>query len=172
MNKNTRNIVIAGFCIALGLVLPMAFHAIPNAGSVMLPMHIPVLLCGLVTGPVTGLICGIFTPFLSSVITGMPGPAYLPSMICELAVYGLIAGIMTRLVKTGKPGVDVLVSLVAAMLAGRVVYGIINALVFRAGQYSLELWLTASFVTALPGIILQLILIPAVVFALRKAKLI
>ena len=93
-------------------------------------------------------------------------------MICELAVYGLIAGIMTRLVKTGKPGVDVLVSLVAAMLAGRVVYGIINALVFRAGQYSLELWLTASFVTALPGIILQLILIPAVVFALRKAKLI
>ena len=65
MNKNTRNIVITGFCIALGLVLPMAFHAIPNAGSVMLPMHIPVLLCGLVTGPVTGLICGIFTPFLS-----------------------------------------------------------------------------------------------------------
>ena len=65
MNKNTRNIVITGFCIALGLVLPMAFHAIPNAGSVMLPMHIPVLLCGLVTGPVTGRV-GVSSGLLST----------------------------------------------------------------------------------------------------------
>ena len=155
----------------LGVVLPMAFHMIPNAGSVMLPMHIPVLLCGLVCGPILGLICGIFTPVLSSLITGMPGPAYLPSMICELAVYGLLAGAMIKLIKTEKPLVNLYASLITAMIGGRIVYGLMNALIFRAGAYSIQMWMTASFVTALPGIILQLLLLPAVVYALQKAKL-
>lgn len=84
----------------------------------MLPMHIPVLLCGLVCGPVLGLICGIFTPVLSSLITGMPGPAYLPSMICELAVYGLLAGVMIKLIKTEKPLVNLYASLITAMIGG------------------------------------------------------
>ena len=69
--KNTKHLIITALCMTLGVVLPMAFHMIPNAGSVMLPMHIPVLLCGLVCGPILGLICGIFTPVLSSLITGM-----------------------------------------------------------------------------------------------------
>ncbi len=167
--KNTKHLIITALCMALGVVLPMAFHMIPNAGSVMLPMHIPVLLCGLVCGPVLGLICGIFTPILSSLITGMPGPAYLPSMICELAVYGLLAGVMIKLIKTEKPLVNLYASLITAMIGGRIVYGLMNAL--RAGTYSIQMWLTASFVTALPGIILQLLLLPAVVYALQKAKL-
>ena len=169
--KNTKHLIFTALCMALGVVLPMAFHMIPNAGSVMLPMHIPVLLCGLVCGPVLGLICGIFTPVLSSLITGMPGPAYLPSMICELAVYGLLAGVMIKLIKTEKPLVNLYASLITEMIGGRIVYGLMNALIFRAGAYSIQMWMTASFVTALPGIILQLLLLPAVVYALQKAKL-
>ena len=161
--KNTKHLIFTALCMALGVVLPMAFHMIPNAGSV--------LLCGLVCGPVLGLICGIFTPVLSSLITGMPGPAYLPSMICELAVYGLLAGVMIKLIKTEKPLVNLYASLITAMIGGRIVYGLMNALIFRAGAYSIQMWMTASFVTALPGIILQLLLLPAVVYALQKAKL-
>ena len=161
--KNTKHLIITALCMALGVVLPMAFHVIPNAGSVMLPMHIPVLLCGL--------ICGIFTPVLSSLVTGMPGPAYLPSMICELAVYGLLAGIMIKVMKTEKPMINLYAALVTAMIGGRIVYGLMNALIFRAGAYSIQMWMTASFVTALPGILLQLLILPAVVYALQKAKL-
>ena len=89
---NTKQLVLAALCVALGVVLPVAFHSIPNAGSVLLPMHIPVLLCGLVCGPVYGLLSGILTPLLSSMITGMPPMAYLPGMLCELSAYGLAAG--------------------------------------------------------------------------------
>ena len=172
MKNHIRQMVLTALFIAIGVVLPQAFHAIPNAGSVMLPMHIPVLLAGLVCGPVFGLACGIITPTLSSLITGMPPMAYLPSMLCELAIYGLVSGLVTKVVKTGKPIVDIYVALVTSMLAGRVIYGIVNALIFRAGEYNMTMWLTASFVTALPGIIIQLVAIPIVIMALRKAKLI
>ncbi len=169
--KYIWEMVIAALCVALGIVLPVAFHSIPNAGSVLLPMHIPVLLCGLLCGPAYGLACGILTPLLSSLITSMPPAAVLPSMICELAVYGFIAGLLVILVRTGSQIANVYISLVGAMLIGRVVYGIVNALIFHAGEYSMQMWLTASFVTALPGIIIQLVLLPLVVLALRKAKL-
>ena len=166
-----KKLVLSAMFLALGLVLPFFTGQIPEIGSMLLPMHIPVLLCGLVCGPILGLICGIFTPVLSSLITGMPGPAYLPSMICELAVYGLLAGAMIKLIKTEKPLVNLYASLITAMIGGRIVYGLMNALIFRAGAYSIQMWMTASFVTALPGIILQLLLLPAVVYALQKAKL-
>lgn len=166
----TKQVVISALCIALGVVLPMAFHFIPNAGSVMLPMHIPVLLCGLSCGPIYGLVVGILTPILSSILTGMPPAAILPSMVFELATYGLVAGVLIRFIKSSNEWVNIYGSLLGAMLLGRVVYGLMNALVFRAGAYSLQVWLTASFVTALPGIILQIIVIPVVVFALKKSK--
>lgn len=169
--KYIREMVEAAMCIALGVALPLAFHGIPNAGSILLPMHIPVLLCGLLCGPAYGLACGLLTPILSSLITGMPGPAYLPSMMCELAVYGFIAGLLIVVVRTGSHWVNTYIALVGAMLIGRVAYGAVNALIFRVGEYSVYLWLTASFVTALPGIIIQLVLLPLVVVALRKAKL-
>lgn len=174
MSKTKKYIwemVIAALCVALGVVLPVAVHGIPNAGSVLLPMHIPVLLCGLLCGPAYGLACGVVTPLLSSLITSMPPAAMLPSMICELAVYGLAAGLLILLVRTKSQIANVYISLVGAMLIGRVVYGVVNALIFRAGEYSMAMWLTASFVTALPGIIIQLVLLPLVVLALRKAKL-
>lgn len=169
--KYVWELVISALCVALGVVLPVAFHGIPNAGSILLPMHIPVLLCGLLCGPAYGLACGILTPLMSSLITTMPPMAILPSMICELAVYGFVAGLLILLVRTGSQIANVYISLVGAMLIGRVVYGAVNALIFRAGEYSMQMWLTASFVTALPGIVIQLVLLPLVVLALRRAKL-
>lgn len=170
--KQTKNLVLAGLCVALGIVLPVAFHAIPNAGSVLLPMHIPVLLCGLICGPVYGLICGVLTPALSSLITGMPPAAYLPSMLCELAVYGLLAGLFIRFVKTKNRTANIYIALVLAMIGGRIIYGIVNALIFQAGSYSMQMWLAGAFVTALPGIVIQLVILPIIVIALRKARVI
>lgn len=169
--KYIWEMVSAAMCIALGVVLPLAFHSIPNAASILLPMHIPVLLCGLLCGPAYGLACGILVPLLSAMITGMPAPAYLPSMICELATYGFVAGLLIVIVRSGSHWANTYIALVGAMLIGRLVYGAVNAFIFRVGSYSLYLWLTASFVTALPGIIIQLVLLPLIVVALRKAKL-
>lgn len=163
---------MTALCVALGVVLPVTLHAIPNAGSILLPMHIPVLLCGLVCGPVYGLACGILAPLLSSLITSMPPMAMLPSMICELAVYGLVAGILIRVIKTRYNIANLYLSLLGAMLIGRVIYGALNSLIFRAGEYSLQLWLTGAFVTALPGIAIQLVLLPVLVLALQKARLV
>lgn len=169
---NTKQLVLAALCVALGVVLPVAFHSIPNAGSVLLPMHIPVLLCGLVCGPVYGLLSGILTPLLSSMIAGMPPIAYLPGMLCELAAYGLAAGVLRRFVRTGKRPLDLYIQLVSAMLIGRLVYGVMNALIFSAGNYSFAVFVSGAFVTALPGIVIQLVLLPAVVLLLEKARLV
>ena len=170
--KQVKYLVMTALCVALGVVLPVTLHAIPNAGSILLPMHIPVLLCGLVCGPVYGLACGILAPLLSSLITSMPPMAMLPSMICELAVYGLVAGILIRVIKTRYNIANLYLSLLGAMLIGRVIYGALNSLIFRAGEYSLQLWLTGAFVTALPGIAIQLVLLPVLVLALQKAGLV
>ena len=172
MKNKTRNLVITALMIAAGVILPMAFHGVPNAGKVFLPMHIPVLLCGMVTGPVFGLAAGIITPIVSSLATGMPAAAMLPQMICELGVYGLMTGILSRKVRTGKAVADTYISLIGAMVTGRVVYGVLNTLIFMAGKYSFEIWLSAALITALPGIIIQLIAVPVLTAALEKAKLI
>lgn len=170
--SGTRRLVIAALFTALGVALPIAFHAIPNAGSILLPMHIPVLLCGLVCGWPYGLACGMLAPLLSSLTTGMPPMAYVPGMLFELAAYGLVSGLLMRLVRTRSTAADIYISLAGGMVAGRVLFGVLNALLFRAGSYSMEIWLTAAFATALPGIAIQLVLIPILVIGLEKAKLI
>ncbi len=162
----------AALLVAIGVILPVALHAVPNAGSVLLPMHIPVLLCGIICPFPYGLLCGIMTPLMSGLLTGMPPVAYLPAMICELAAYGLISSLLARFVRTKNVYANIYIALIGAMLAGRIVYGILNSLIFRAGSYSLQIWLTSAFVTALPGIAIQLILIPAIVLALQKLKLV
>ena len=166
-----KNLILTAMFIALGLVLPIAFHAIPNGGTLFSPMHIPVLICGLVVGPVEGLICGILTPILSSVMTGMPPAPILPGMTLELAVYGLVGGLMMRFMKDNKSFGKIYIALIVAMLCGRIAAGLLNALVLNVGSYSLPVWVTAYFVRGLPGIITHLILVPLVVRALQKAKL-
>lgn len=168
--KSTKKLIVAALCAALCVVLPMAFHAIPNAGSIFLPMHIPVLLCGFLCSWPYGLCCGLLGPCLSNLLTGMPPAAILPSMACELMVYGLMTGLLYRKVRTGSRIADIYVSLVGAMLCGRAFYGVLNALIFRAGAYSMELWLAAAFTTALPGIAIQLVLIPVILLGLERAR--
>lgn len=168
----TKQLVLTALFIAIGVVLPQAFHMIPNAGSIFLPMHIPVLISGYAVGPFLGMLCGILTPVLSHFIFGMPPTPVLPGMICELAVYGLMTGVFNRIIKIKNDYVKALVVLVLSMLCGRVTYGILNYLVFKAGSYSMNVWISAAFVTAIPGIIIQLVLIPILVVRLKKAHLI
>lgn len=170
----TRRLVITGLCLALGVLLPQLVHFVPlpagmNAGSVLCPMHLPVLLAGFLAGGPWGLACGILTPLLSSVLTGMP-PLYPVgvSMICELASYGLLAGLLYR-----RSGKKLFLSLIGAMLGGRLVLGVANTLIYGVfgSGYTLTAFLSGAFVTALPGIIAQLVLVPAIVTALKKANL-
>ena len=166
-----KKLVFTAVCAALCLVLPMAFHSIPNAGQVILPMHIPVLLCGLVCGWPNGLLCGLIGPLLSSVITGMPPAAMLPSMMVECAAYGMVSGLGMKYVRTGKSVTDLYISMIAAMVLGRVVAGFAKAWIFTPGVAPFA-WVTTSLVTGIPGIVIQLVLMPLVVTALTRARLI
>ena len=167
---NTRALVFAGLCVALGVVLPMAFHSLPDGGRIFLPMHIPVLLCGLVCGWPYGLVCGLLGPFLSS-FTGMPPLSILPGMMVECGVYGLTTGLMMRYVRTGRPTADLYISMVTAMILGRTVAGLAKALIFTPGTAPFA-WVTTSLVSGIPGIVIQLVLMPLVIFALTRARLI
>ena len=171
MMNSVKRLTLAAVCVALCVVLPIAFHGIPDAGSVFLPMHIPVLICGMICGWPYGLLCGFMGPLLSSVLTGMPPVAYLPPMMIECGVYGLVSGLILKYVRTKNTYADLYIALVTAMIAGRVVSGIAKALIFTPGM-ALSAWVTASFVTALPGILIQLVFLPSVVFTLMKARII
>ena len=168
--STVKRLVTTAICAALCVVLPMAFHWIPNAGSVILPMHIPVLLCGLTCGWPYGLVCGLLGPFISS-FTGMPPLAILPSMMVECGVYGLVTGLMMRYVRIGKPMADLYISMVTAMILGRVVAGFAKALVFTPGVAPFA-WVSTSLVMGIPGIVIQLVVVPVLVAALTRARLI
>ena len=165
-----KKIVFTAVCAALCVVLPMAFHAVQNAGTIFLPMHIPVLLCGLMCGWPFGFICGLLGPVLSSLLTGMPPAAMLPSMMVECAAYGCVTGLMMRYVHTKHPVADLYISMLTAMVAGRVIAGVAKSLIFSPGTAPFA-WVTTSLIAGIPGIVIQLLLIPLVVFSLTKAKL-
>ena len=171
--NHLKKSIIAAMLIAFCVVFPMAFHAVgPIAGRTLLPMHIPVLLAGLVCGPILGLIVGLVGPFLSSLITGMPPLGILPVMMIELGTYGLVAGIAIKLVHTHRLSVDLYISLIVAMLAGRVVAGAAQAIYFFEGTYLIGMWWTSYFVTSLPGLVIQLLLIPSLIIALERERVI
>ena len=174
MRKMTtvKKSIITAVCIALCYVLPLMFHGIQNAGSIFCPMHIPVFICGLICGWPYGLLCGIAGPLLSSALTGMPPAAMLPSMMVELAVYGAVAGLMMKLVHTKSTYADLYISLITAIVCGRVLAGVAKALIFARGSYSMAAWVAANVVTSWPGTVIQLVFIPSIVFALMKANLI
>ncbi len=169
MKVDTKKLVSTGLLIALGMVLPSFFHMF-GAGTVMLPMHIPVLICGLACGMPYGAACGVILPLLSSVTTGMP-PIFptAPAMAFELCTYGLICGLLFY-----KARMNIYVSLLGGMLAGRVVSGIANAILMGVADrpYGVESFLMAAFVTGLPGIIIQLVFVPVIVLLLIKARIV
>lgn len=170
--SSVKKAVITALCIALCYVMPIAFHAF-GAGSVLCPMHIPVLICGLICGWQYGLLCGLAGPAISSALGGMPTAADLPAMMTELAIYGFVSGLLIRLIRTRSTYADLYLAMIAAMILGRVAAGIVKAWIFTTGEaYTLRLWATAHLVTSLPGILIQLVFIPSIVFALMKARLI
>ena len=171
--SSNKKICVTAVCLALCCVLPVAFHSV-GLGSSLSPIHIPVLLCGLVCGGGYGAACGLAGPILSCLVTGMPGAAQLLNMVPELVTYGLAAGLMMKLLHTGRLYADLYCSLAAAMVAGRIVGGIAKALVYLGSgkSFTLALWVSGYFVTALPGIVCHLIVVPALVLTLMKAKLI
>lgn len=164
-----KRTVLAALMVAMCVVLPMAFHSVPNGGSVFLPMHIPVLICGMICGWPYGFLCGLLGPLLSCLTTGMPPLAMLPAMMIECGVYGLVTGLTLKFVRTGRLYTDLYIALIGAMVAGRVLSGVAKALIFSPG-ITMQYWLTASFVTALPGIVIQLVAVPALVGMLMKIR--
>lgn len=171
MNRKftTRELVWTGVFIALGVIIPWAFHTVPNAWK-FLPMHLPTLVAGLLLGPVSGLLTGAFSVVLSGLITGMPPTAKWLVMIPELASYGLFAGLFQRYFK--KDYVGTITSLILAMLAGRVVYGIMKFIevqvVAGVKPFTLNAFIAGAFVMVIFGIIALVVLVPPIVLALRK----
>lgn len=167
-----RKLVYASVCLALCLVLPFLTGQIPQIGSMLSPMHIPVLLCGFLCGPWYALAVGAIAPLLRFLLFSMP-PIYPTglAMCFELAVYGLVAGLLYRALpkKTG----NIYLALIVAMLAGRVMWGAVRAVISGAGgaEFTWQLFLAGAFTQAVPGIVLHIVLIPLLVLALRKAKL-
>ena len=171
--SSVRQLCICGICIALCYVLPMAFHAV-GLGSVLSPMHIPVLLCGLVCGGWYGMFCGLAGPVLSCILSGMPTAAALVFMIPELMVYGLVSGVCISWIRTGKTVADLYIALAAAMLLGRIAGGIAKAMFFlgTGKAFGIAAWVSGYFITAAPGIVAHLVLIPALVLVLMGAGVI
>lgn len=182
MRKQSRGIkklVLSAMFMAIGLVLPFITGQIQQIGSMLLPMHIPVLFCGLICGWQYGAVVGFVLPLLRYVLFGMP-PIFPTgvSMSFELAVYGAVIGlIMQQLSKrnttdSGKNYVrNLYLALIGAMLAGRIVWGLVRFILARATMqpFTMEMFMAGAFLTAIPGIIVQLILIPGIMAALKRA---
>lgn len=171
--STVKKLTVTALFLALSVALPPLFHAV-GLGQAFSPLHIPALACGLICGPLYGLICGALGPLLASLINGMPPMAMLLYFIPEMMAYGLFAGLFFKLIRTGSTLADCVVSLLIAMLIGRVVGGLVHGAVFLGGgaQYSVSIWLGAYFAGTWPGMILHIVLIPAIYLALEKAKLI
>ena len=166
---SVQHVVLAGLCLALCMVLPFLTSQIPQFGRMLSPMHIPVLLCGFLCGWPWGLAVGLIAPPLRYLLFGMP-PIF-PSgagMMVELAVYGLCTGLFYR--RFPRKPVYLYVSLVLAMLLGRLCWGAVRWLFtcFGAGAFTFQAFLTGAFISAWPGIVCHLLVIPPLVMALKK----
>lgn len=169
--KQTKKLTLAAMFFAIGLILPLFIAQIPTIGQMLLPMHIPVLLCGLIVGWEYGLAVGFFLPLVRSILFGMP--AMFPnavSMAFELATYGFVSGVVYRRVQHTLP--MMFATLLSAMVAGRLVWGAVRFILagLTGSSFPFSAFLSGALLTAVPGILAQLILIPLIVNALTKAK--
>ena len=171
--KSTKRMVFAALCLALAYVLPFLTGQIPQIGKMLCPMHIPVLLCGFLCGWPWGLAVGFIAPLLRSLTLGMP--ILFPGAVCmafELATYGAVSGILYRILPRKR--VFLYVSLLSAMLLGRVVWGIsmlICLVGIKGGQFGFAAFISGAITGSIPGILIQLILVPLVVeVVVRRTK--
>lgn len=172
MNKKILKLVLAAFFLALSYVMPFLTGQVPEIGSMLCPLHIPVLLCGFICGWPWGLAVGFIAPLLRSFMLGMP-PLF-PKAVCmalELATYGLIAGLMHKILPQKK--LYIYVSLLTAMTVGRMVWGIAMFVCMGAsgGSFTFSAFIAGAFTNALPGIIIQIILIPILVMLIDSEKI-
>ena len=169
---SSKKICLCAMFLALGIVLPFLTMNIPLIGKSLLPMHIPVLLGGFVLGPIYGLLLGILTPLTRSIL--FSAPVFFPSglsMMFELGAYGFFSGLFyCKLFKKKNNLVYIYISLIIAMLLGRVVYGIFKLILsfVEMNKYTFAIFISGAFTNAIPGIILQLILIPLIVKVIKK----
>ncbi len=173
MKKNVQNMTLAAMFLAIGLVLPFLTGQIPQIGNMLLPMHIPVLLCGLICGWQYGGAVGFITPLLRHMLFGMPPMPTAIAMAFELAAYGIIVGFLYERSKW-KCVISLYRSLLIAMAGGRIVWAVVRIIMMGVASvpFGWEMFLSGAILTAIPGIILQLVLIPAIMVVLNKAKLV
>ena len=167
-----RKIVYAAVCLALCMVLPLLTANIPEIGRKFAPMHLPVLLCGFIAGPVWGCVVGVVAPLMRHLI--FTAPTLYPDavrMMAELGVYGLAAGLFYRYLP--KKPFGIYVSLLSAQFFGRVAWGLMAfaiSLLDQAYPFRIELVMTETITNSLIGIAIQLVLIPPVVYAMQRAR--
>ena len=168
-NTNIKKMTLSAMFLALAFVMPFLTGQIPQVGSMLCPMHIPVLLCGFFCGAPWGTVVGFVAPLLRSFTLGMP-PMF-PTAFCmafELATYGLVAGLLYS--KLPKKKVSVYTSLIAAMIVGRIVWGLMMLLCMGldTSKFGMTAFISGAVTTAIPGIVLQIVLIPVIVITLEK----
>ena len=172
MNRNKLlKMILSALFLALAYVMPFLTGQIPEFGSMLCPMHIPVLLCGFICGWQWGLSVGFIAPLFRSLTLGMP-PLF-PTALCmafELAIYGLVAGLLHKLLPKKKP--YIYCSLTIAMIVGRIVWGIMMFIFvgINGGAFTFSAFLAGAFVNAWPGIIVQIVLIPPYVVMIENTK--
>ena len=165
-----RNLSYAAMCLAIALVLPFFTGQIPEIGAMLCPMHLPVLLCGFLCGPWWGAAVGAVAPLLRSALFHMPDLLTALAMAFEMAVYGGVTGLLYRRLPRKNP--SIYLSLLSAMVLGRLVWGAVMAALtgVTGTAFGWQLFLSGAVLNAIPGIILQVVLVPLLVMALRKAK--
>ena len=165
-----RHLVYAAVCLALCMLLPFLTGQIPQIGSALSPMHIPVLLAGFLCGPWWAMAVGFVAPMLRHVWLGMPPLITAIAMSFELAAYGLFSGLLYRLLP--KKTVNIYVSLIGAMILGRIVWGIAMVVIsgVTGSAFTWSAFMAGALLNAVPGIILHIVLIPILVMALKRAK--
>lgn len=172
--ENLQKLVLSAMFLGLGLVLPFFTGQIQQIGNMLLPMHLPVILCGFICGWKYGFVVGAVTPVLRSAVFGMP--VMYPNaigMAFELAAYGFLVGFLFE--KARWQCVKSLYRcLIAAMIGGRIVWGIVMTIILGLGEngFTFAAFLSGAFLNAIPGIIAQLILVPAIMLALNKTHLV
>jgi len=169
--QHVKKLVCAAVCLALALYLPFLTGQIPEIGSALCPMHIPVLLCGFLCGWQYGIAVGFVAPLLRTALFGMPPLATALVMAFELAAYGALAGLFYKALP--KKFGYLYLSLIGAMLGGRAVWGLARFLLAGAQHttFPFSAFLAGAFLDAAPGILVHILLIPPIVFALKKAKI-
>lgn len=173
MNKSTKMLCYAAMFMALGLVLPFFTGQVPQIGNMLLPMHVPVFLCGLICGWQYGLVVGFVLPLLRHLLFGMPPLLTAIAMAFELATYGFVAGWLYKHSRW-QCVIALYRCIIAAMVAGRLVWGAVEVCLLGLGTsgFTWQAFMAGAVLNAVPGIILQLILLPGVMLALHRTGLV